>query len=423
MNVPKEIYENGLGEYVDEDLTEDEEKIAEVKIISGTLNELEKMFNCNIEFVDYFHPDAIDAMRTGILAGEAPFDLLQLRYELDYVPGMAMEGWLHPLDEYIGDHDEFYSKYPPTFQIGIDQTQVKGTTYLFESVNYVRETAGMMWNIDLFEEEDLPNLYELYEAGEWTWDAMRDIAIDATRDTTADGEIDQWGLDLLAPMRSIHALVHSNNGRYIRMANGRVEYAFDEPEVVETLEFLQELYDMGVAIDNTMPEWGGVAVNPELDSAMRIVWTHMAAHSGFLDAQDDRWGVIPIPKGPEADEHVSSHWVNFLSVIPITVENPDEVIEVAQALWEVREPYIEDIEAWEEDYWYEYALAVPDRESLENLQWIMRNKSFLQGREAIIEAGFQENIWEPIRDDGSSPSAVLAEIRPEVQVIIDDIYN
>lgn len=51
MNVPKEIYENGLGEYVDEDLTEDEEKIAEVKIISGTLNELEKMFNCKIEII------------------------------------------------------------------------------------------------------------------------------------------------------------------------------------------------------------------------------------------------------------------------------------------------------------------------------------------------------------------------------------
>jgi len=51
MGIPDEIYENGLGEYIDEDLEEDWDKINRIKMIPGSLEELENIIGSELKII------------------------------------------------------------------------------------------------------------------------------------------------------------------------------------------------------------------------------------------------------------------------------------------------------------------------------------------------------------------------------------
>lgn len=54
---------------------------------------------------------------------------------------------------------------------------------------------GIFWNKTLFDRYGLPDLYELYENGEWIWEKFKEIALAGNQDTDGDGEYDVHGFN------------------------------------------------------------------------------------------------------------------------------------------------------------------------------------------------------------------------------------
>jgi len=377
--------------------------------LQAHIEAVEKMFNAKIEFV-YPGSDsaAIDIVRQSVLAGDQEIDFLHIGAN---VVAPAIDGLFHRLDDVL--EPTFYDSYPDIFDYSknLEGHTVGNHVYGFEALNYVREAVVTMWNKEIFEREGLPNLYEVYESGEWTWDVLREIAYQGTRDTTGEGKINQWGLLFYVSfeVEGSRFWPHTNGARFTRQEGGRIVFAIDEPAFIESLAFLQKLYQDGVAVNGSLgqPNWA-TAIG--------------SAHS-FPRQLADQIGFVPLPKGPRATEHVVPEWGRWMGVIPITVENPRAVIELVKALWQVSEPYIVDgLDNWENEYWHNFALAVSDRQALENWKWATQ-RSFLSPtyleRRMLEQAGWH-NAMRQIMFEGASPATVIAELKPVAQALLDE---
>lgn len=378
---------------------------------------VEEQFNCKIEFVhsgEWFGEPSF--LATSLMAGDLPFHFTHLEEERMGI--QASLGTLTPLEDAL--EDDFYAGYPDIFKTDVNNPGfVFGNhIYGFEALNFQREAVGIIWNIDLFEREGLPNLYELYESGEWTWEKMAEIARAATKDLDGDGVIDQMGLYADYQRLFTHA-VYSWGASFERIVDGKREFALNEPKAIEALEFVAELFKEGVAHDNY---WGHRQTG---DFAMGYYYVHNLPE--VQENTEDTFGLVPPPKGPGVDQHLVDIWSQWMGVIPNSVENPRGVIEVYKALFQLSEPYIEDLDEWSDNYWYSspgFALYVPDRESLANWQWMMEHAQGLVP--PYIKMGIKMADWkwwnqfyDAVVGQNQSVSAFIASWTPRIQAQID----
>lgn len=379
-------------------------------MLQAHIESVEKMFNCKIEFV-YQGSDSlgIAAVRQGALAGDKPVDFLHVGTNLTRL----IDGYIQPLNDIIDD--DFYADYPPTFRYGTDQARyghsVGSQIFGFEALNYQREGLGIHWNISLFEREGLPNLYELAASGDWTYETFYNICQQLTRDTDGDGMIDQVGL----LYGGWNAWPATNNVDFVVEKDGKLVFNIDHPDFIDSLEFLARLFREGLATeDNTL------AYGMTIGTPLGLDGHNSPAVFG------DIYGLVPLPKGPNADQYVAPEQSRWMGVIPIYVENPEAVIEVVSALWQVKAPYIADLDAWEEDYWYQFSMIYPDLESYEWGQWIARN-SVLVPRDHVVRRALESNGWRDvlrkIMYENHSVAAAMAELKPAAQALLDEMLG
>ncbi len=385
------------------------------------IQSVEEMFNCKIEFVEpgeWFGDESF--LATNLMAGDLPFHLTHLEEERMAI--QASLGTLAPLTDEL--EDDFYAGYPALFQTDVNNPgyMFGEDVYGFEALNFQREVVGIIWNIDLFEREGLPNLYELYENDEWTYEVMADIARQATKDTDGDGVVDQIGLYVDHQRFFTHAVM-AFGGSFERVVDGKRELALNDPKSIEALEFAVGMFREGIAHQNY---WGNRASG---NFAMGYYYIHDIPNVGTNS--QDRFGIVPPPKGPGADEYLVDIWSQWMGVVPLSVENPRGVIEVAKALFQLSEPYIDDIDAWQDDWWYSspgFALHVPDMESFENWQWMLENARGLVPpyiKMAIKMANWTwwNEFYNAVVDSGESVSAYIAQWTPVIQKEMDAVLG
>jgi hypothetical protein len=152
-------------------------------------------------------------------------------------------------------------------------------------------------NLDIINSEGLPNPVDLYEAGQWNWDAMLEIMRGATRDTDGDGVFDQFGI-AGQPGDIVMHLLGANDGI---MVDENFNYGFTHPNSIAALEFVEQIFHESL----WSPEAGGI-----MDTAN---WTRNF-FSGAREANaalfptrtwalDDappafEFAVVPFPHGP-----------------------------------------------------------------------------------------------------------------------------
>ena len=115
---------------------------------------------------------------------------------LPQLAAWAKEGYLYDLTELENMHLDapWYSQYAnEAFSIANHIYFTTGDITILNKVN----TPSMLFNMDYAEELQLPNLYDIVKAGDWTYDKMMEYAKLATADT--DGEsgmtgADNWGV-------------------------------------------------------------------------------------------------------------------------------------------------------------------------------------------------------------------------------------
>ncbi|MFW6270909.1 MAG: hypothetical protein ACOC4G_12625, partial [Bacillota bacterium] len=229
---------------------------------AGRLEEAKEKFNIGeIEYVNIPWGETKDTVMSRLMSGDSKYDIWILPTGGAQYYDVAAEGALYPVDQVLPE--EYYQSMPQGLQIVYDRLAVDGNKYDFGLDHYTMINY-IAWNKELFERESLTPLDELYKEGEWNWETMEEIAVKATRDTSGNDEIDQWGLG----QEEIFCWIISNHGSIIEHDEyGDFKFVMHEDEasiyaIDKYEEWESELQIIGD--DYTREAWrdGQIAMSP-----------------------------------------------------------------------------------------------------------------------------------------------------------------
>jgi len=288
-------------------------------------------FNVNIESVQV--EEIMAALTISVLAGDALADsiLLPGGYILSGIIGdllVPISSINLPASDVLGSR--IYASPGSEFQ---------GQYYSvhYNGINNHIPLIGV--NLDLIRAIGAPNPVDLFNAGQWTWDAALDIMRMATRDTTGDGIMNQFGI-AGQPADILRHFVAANDGFLV---DDNMNYAFDHPHTIEALEFLEIIFREGLwdydrEFGANIADWGRNFFSFQNgDAALfhAILW-------GIGEPSFD-FAIVPYPIGPSNNRGYTwgggwgASWV-----IPHATTNwePEEVLIILEELfsWPDGEP-------------------------------------------------------------------------------------
>jgi len=294
---------------------------------------LEEAFN--VTFTNIVMPGGyiLPNLTSSVLAGD-PFA------ELVMIPRDGMIAAI--TGDLIQNAENFAS---PTSDLMTNQNFVEqrvslfGNLYGFGRADLRRHGLGLGVNLDLINSIGAPNPVDLWNDGQWDWEAMRNIMALGTLDTTGDGAIDQFGLS--GYMGSIiRSFIASNSG--VIVCEDTLQFAMEDHRTLEALEFLGDIFANGWWYydrygDNIMGDWN------------RNTWIHREGRSVLFPIQswqvdeqpmDFNYTIVPWPAGPNGGRYHTIDGFYQAMTIPFGVQNPEDVFMLYEELqsWARSEP-------------------------------------------------------------------------------------
>lgn len=226
-------------------------------------------------------------------------------------PVYPARNMLLPIADYVDVTDSLYlASTTEAFTYG-------GVAY---AVGAVANPCVIYYNVDLLEQNgvDLPR--DLYEAGEWDWDAFREIAMALTYDSDNDGENDVYGFGFWDTDYT-HFLVSNGTANLIYNEDGTITTGYLTDAGIETMTFLQNAYtvDKYMYASASGDSFTTAFKNGKLGMTMEYGFSYLSQSlNGELDFEVD-W--VPMPRGPQMEENVG---LNSLTgwAIGVTSANP-----------------------------------------------------------------------------------------------------
>jgi len=372
---------------------------------AGRLEEAKRLFNIGeIKLVQFDWGSMGEAALNRYLSGDSTYDLWRLPHNGFFT--LATRGAFFPVSTILPP--EYFEKLPRITQMKNERLRYNGELLHFSAG--VPDDFGhvpfMLVNLDLFETENLPDPYELYEAGEWDWETVEEIGRQVTRDTDGDGVVDQWGLAFIDP----YMMIFANGGSITRLDDdGRVVYSLGEPAAIEALRVLNNWQNvLGITYgDWQMREW----ITGKTAMAFIPFWQINP------DEYDFRHAVLPLPKGPNTDDHVFAPGVADAIYIPANSAYPLGMVALDNFLFPLEE--------------YEEVLdeMISDRARDRNAYRIMYDVIENVDGDAAYYHNFLGSWWEGDTPyggvvqgvmGGGAPATVVAEFAPRAQAAIDE---
>ena len=260
--------------------------------------------DATIQWVSYFNDiNHWNEIINGHLAGTPSSDLFNINSH--YLGRLVRAGAVRPITEFV-------EKYMPDYywesntQIGTWDGEIYGFWNERHNVN-----MGIYVNLDLINEYSQTNPAELWQNGEWDWDAFERMAQEIKANAPADLKI--FGIN------SYHAgsyFIGSNGGRIINPETNAFE--LNEPRTIRALEFMRDL---------TQDEYLYFAEEGDSQTRSEFVQGNMVFYFGSDWISGDpnilkpgsavqfTLGMVPFPVGPDVTDIETEYR------LPITVSN------------------------------------------------------------------------------------------------------
>lgn len=377
-------------------------------VLMGRVAEAEELFNCKIDFMQT--RDIPDVNFNRLLAGESGNDLWHVQNKIGYWELVA-QGAVLPMSDILPE--QYYESLPPSL-ISVEKAlEYDGKYFGVGPVEwrplygYQNDMIFVAYNKTLFEREGLEDLYEVYLAGDWTWDKATELAKKITQDIDGDGIMDQWGM---VDVR-IWDLAVSNGSSITRVdENGRVIFTADEPGYIEALEQhkewatdLQVLMTSGSAMDTFVNGQAG----------MFFYAGAWQLPDNVLPRMTDEWGLVPYPKGPRVDEHKWTVQALSTTLIPLNAKDPEALVALKSFLWREEDVTVGDL----------LATHVTSQDAADvfltaNNEWDGNASRLFQDYYATFDTDSRE-----VTSGAKSASALMAELKPIIQANLDDLFS
>ncbi len=243
-----------------------------------------------------------EKLSTKIASDDSP-DIVT--YDAFLYPGTVSKGMFEALDDYIDYNSPLWEGMADI----IDSYAYKGKHYYYPhrtttswSLNYSKKTI---------EENNLPDPYELYKNGEWTWNEWRDMMIqfcNLSENNVGIYTTDYSLLPFIATTGTVLVDVKSD---------GTITNNMFDPNVTRAMGFYETLYRDGVMYAKQFGDW----VSPQvfavhcdelLFNAVEPEWSYIASTENLQnptgtesDIHDtvSEFAFVPWPRDPEADEY------------------------------------------------------------------------------------------------------------------------
>ena len=205
-------------------------------------------------------------------------------------PTVVIKGLLEPLDEYLPIEDERYFITEYGWDGHVYGMKAKSTNYTYRDAG---ELYGVWFNKDLFEDNGVETPLELYEKGEWTIDAMIDLAEELTFDSDRDGANDYFGWRGDAP----EMFTIGNGAKTIEIdrtgkSGNAIELVWNNPAYIRGLENLIDIKAFSTAKESFSS--GKVAMYAERIQCGR---TFSKTSPEYKLSFEAIW--VPFPKGQD----------------------------------------------------------------------------------------------------------------------------
>ncbi|MDR0272092.1 MAG: extracellular solute-binding protein [Clostridiales bacterium] len=288
---------------------------------------VEEVFNVRFDVQVVQYEDFVSELAASVAVGEPFADVVYLD---DWMQLMARYNYIQPWDS---------ADLPSSDLLGeriYTQVAMRDTEHIWAiNQNGIDAQAyGLGVNLDIIYANKLPNPVYLYEAGEWTWDAMLEIMRGATLDIDGDGILDQFGI-AGQPGQIIQHLIGANDGI---MVDSDFNYGFFHPNTVAALEFSQIIFNEFLWAS----EYGGIMDNGNWDRNFYCAYDegHSALFVAIIWAFENRppdfnYAFVPFPTGP--DNTTGSTWLTGFRQgvsVPVGTEwDIADILIILEELW------------------------------------------------------------------------------------------
>lgn len=282
-----------IGSYYD--MTPDPESNAVNAALSERIAYVEKTYNCTIEFVD-LGDDYVNDYTNSVLAGDPVCDI-GYAITTTVLPTLIEGGIAYPISDLgVIDFDDYKWRSDV-----IDAGRYKGKNYTLllkdPEIRY-----GIFWNKTLFDQYGLPDLYELYDNGQWTWDKFKEVAQNANVDKDNDGTIDIYGFNTRENLGWCY--LYSNEAYVAEKTDAGMTVDLSDSRVIEALTALQDFTTTVNyrAFNNGVDDWDSLILSFQNGTSMMCLEEFWISYM-YLNKMSDDWGWVPFPKGNSAAEY------------------------------------------------------------------------------------------------------------------------
>ena len=228
------------------------------------------------------YQDTVTKVLTAVRGGNAP--QLSVILAVDMFT-LIEEDAIVPFEELIATDAEraWLDGFYPAF---MENSRTGGKTY---GVPFQRSTPVLYWNKEAFAEAGLDP-----DTPPATWDEMVAFGKKLTK-TDASGNVSQWGLRIPTsgfPYWLFQGLT-TQNDVFVMNADGNETY-FDDPRVVEALQFLVDLSTTHKIMAPGIVEWG-TTPKAFFERETAMMWTTTGNLTNVRDNAPFKFGVAMLP--------------------------------------------------------------------------------------------------------------------------------
>lgn len=249
----------------------------------------------NIEIYPIFIPPAEfhDRANTAAAAGTKFAD--QVHMNMGTLSSFRQAGFLVAFDDLdiINPYDPKWNQ----FYLDIARDPATGRLYGIDWLSWPNRRTfpdmGLFFNRTLIAQLGVPCPYELFDAGEWTWDNFRQILLDVT-----DHEAGRYGISVVYDLLERAAVV-SNGVEFLENNNGRLEFNMNNEATYRALEFTSQIRNVDRTFMSFPPDahWYSplqALRDHDVVFAMRdiIFWNDIRDN-------EHEFGMVPFPMGPD----------------------------------------------------------------------------------------------------------------------------
>lgn len=260
-----------------------------------------------------------DRLGTMIASDDSP-DLCP--HDAMLYPGNVGKNLFEPLDDYIDIDSPLWAGMKDV----VESFAYKGKHYKYP--HKITTSFALNYSKKTIEEYDLTDPYDLYTAGEWTWEAMRDLMIQFCG--ADDSNIGLYGTDT-----TISALITTTGTKLVDVKpSGEMINNIANSNVTRTMNFYETLCRDGVMYAQQYGSWIGPQDYAKVSDkllfyAMEPEWTYTAAtqdvqnkpgvEDDIFDTVSD-FSFVPFPRDKMADAYYQAFDV-FGFVVPKGAKN------------------------------------------------------------------------------------------------------